>query len=52
MGRWDFKERVRDYAIGATALASGAKLVTDNLKGFWVVARGKRRHRLKKLDPA
>jgi predicted nucleic acid-binding protein len=32
--RWDFKEKARDYTIGATALAHGAKLVTYNKKDF------------------
>lgn len=32
--RWDFKEKARDYTIGATALASSAKLVTYNKKDF------------------
>lgn len=32
--RWDFKEKVRDYTIGATAIVRGAKLVTYNLKDF------------------
>lgn len=32
--RWDFKERARDYTIGATALTRGAKLVTYNKKDF------------------
>lgn len=32
--RWDFKEKARDYTIGATALAHSAKLVTHNKKDF------------------
>jgi len=32
--RWDFKEKARDYTIGATALAHDAKLVTYNKKDF------------------
>ena len=32
--RWDFKEKARDYTIGATALVCEAKLVTYNKKDF------------------
>jgi len=34
VGRWDFKEKARDYTIGATALVCEAKLVTYNKKDF------------------
>jgi hypothetical protein len=32
--RWDFKEKARDYTIGATALVHRAKLITYNKKDF------------------
>lgn len=32
--RWDFGERSRDYAIGATAISLDAVLITKNLKDF------------------
>lgn len=34
IGSWDFGENARDYAIGATALALNAKLITNNKKHF------------------
>ncbi|MGH9921811.1 MAG: type II toxin-antitoxin system VapC family toxin [Nitrososphaerales archaeon] len=34
VGRWDFRLRARDYAIGATALSNDAVLVTRNIKDF------------------
>lgn len=34
IGRWDFKEKARDYTIGATAIACEAKLVTYNKRDF------------------
>ncbi len=34
MGRWDFKEKARDYTIGATAMACEATLTTYNKKDF------------------
>ena len=34
MGRWDFKEKARDYMIGATALVCEATLATYNKKDF------------------
>lgn len=34
VGRWDFKEKARDYTIGATAIALGAKLATYNKRDF------------------
>jgi len=33
-GRWDFKEKARDYTIGATAIVCEAKLVTYNKRDF------------------
>ncbi len=41
VGRWDFRERARDYAIGATALSNDAILVTRNAKDFSWLPRGK-----------
>lgn len=38
--RWDFKEKARDYAVGATALARNAKLVTYNKKDFGWLPEG------------
>jgi predicted nucleic acid-binding protein len=39
--QFPFKHHARDYAIGATALTNGAKLVTYNLKDFkWVIEEG------------
>ena len=32
--KWDFGERARDYAIGATAVSLDAILITRNLKDF------------------
>jgi len=34
IGNWDFSENARDYAIGSTAVAMDAILVTNNLKHF------------------
>lgn len=34
IGRWDFKEKARDYTIGATAIVCEAKLVTYNKRDF------------------
>lgn len=34
VGRWDFRQRARDYAIGATALSNDAILITRNVKDF------------------
>jgi len=34
IGRWDFKNKARDYTIGATAIVYEAKLVTYNKKDF------------------
>lgn len=34
IGKWDFSENARDYAIGATAIKLNGKLVTYNLKHF------------------
>jgi len=34
MGRWDFKEKARDYTIGATAMVCEAMLATYNKKDF------------------
>lgn len=31
---WNFREKFRDYAIGATALVHDARLVTRNMKDF------------------
>jgi len=39
-GRWDFKSRARDYAIGATALTLGAILITQNLRDFDWMPKG------------
>lgn len=41
VGRWDFRQRARDYAIGATALSNDAVLVTRNVKDFVWLPRGK-----------
>jgi len=38
--RWDFREHARDYAIGATAVVHGAKLVTYNSKDFEWLPKG------------
>jgi len=34
IGRWDFKEKARDYTIGATAMTCEARLVTYNKRDF------------------
>lgn len=34
MGKWNFKEKARDYTIGATAMACEAMLATYNKKDF------------------
>ncbi|MFQ6075292.1 MAG: type II toxin-antitoxin system VapC family toxin [Candidatus Bathyarchaeia archaeon] len=34
VGRWDFREKARDYTIGATAISCDAKLVTYNKRDF------------------
>ena len=40
-GRWNFRERARDYAIGATAICLNAILITKNLKDFDWMPNGK-----------
>lgn len=43
IGRWDFKERARDYMIGSLALKCGGFLVTENIKDFeWMKESVKR----------
>jgi hypothetical protein len=38
VGRGDISENAHDYAIGATAIILGAKLVTNNIEDFhWMV---------------
>ncbi len=39
--KWDFAERARDYAIGATAITLDAILITRNLKDFDWMTKGK-----------
>ena len=34
IGRWDFADNARDYAIGALAQVRGATMVTENKKHF------------------
>jgi len=41
IGRWDFKEKARDYTIGATVIVCKAKLVTYNKRDFeWLPQDG------------
>ena len=39
--RWDFKEKARDYTIGATAITCEAKLATHNKKDFEWLPKGR-----------
>jgi hypothetical protein len=39
--RWDFKEKARDYTIGATAITCEAKLATCNKKDFEWLPKGR-----------
>lgn len=34
IGRWDFAQRARDYAIGSAAMPRGAIMVTENKRDF------------------
>ena len=34
IGKWDFSENARDYALGATSITLDATLVTNNMKHF------------------
>ena len=34
IGRWDFGEKARDYAIGSAAKLQGATMVTENKRDF------------------
>jgi len=41
VGRWDFKEKARDYTIGATAIIWEAKLATYNKRDFEWLPKGR-----------